>query len=833
MLQAAASSAKRAAVPSWWSAVAVLFVASVLLASTAGAQTRSAAIGLHRAWTTTFYVDGNFDSWPDLAVAFGTSSDIGLLADVTGSGMRSPATYNSGFWHLDTNRDGAVDQTILHGGIGDKPLVADIDRDGRDELVVYRIVPGVGGVYLFLNVSTGQTSQVTFGGEARDVPLLGDMDGDGVQDLVLYRNGLWYVSLGRTGAVSRTYRFGGASDGRDVPLVFDYDGNGTDDLVIFRNGAWYVSTAPVFVNGVGSPANSPTGVQFAFGMGGDRPLYFGRGAVETADQQAARLLQQATFGPTAAEITRVKAMGVVAWVDDQLNKPKTSYSAFPWYPASRPQTPTGQTWPFCTYAQYTTTAYNASTPCNCNNQAGTTNQCQRDVYGIFQLQKQFFVNALYAPDQLRHRVAWALSQIIVTSALQDPIAYANRDYQQLLLDHAFGNFATLLTQVTVNPFMGNYLDTVNNRKGAGTRQPNENYAREILQLFSIGLWELRDDGTMLLDAFGNPVPTYDQSDITELSRVYTGWVYPPLPGQTVRLNATVSYHAPMAALETEHDTGAKRVLDLGTLSAGVTAAWDVTNANNLIFTHPNVGPFVAKQLIQHLVTSNPSPTYVRDVVAVFNNNGSGVKGDLRATVRAILLHPEARAPRNPVVSSFGKLKEPVLLVTSALRALGAQSDGVDPITRVRAMGQDVYASPTVFNYYPADYVVPGTELAGPSFGIFDATTYFTRANWTYNQLSLGATCSGNVCGVNLDPTVVSSVGTKVDYTSLAAVAADPAALVDMVDNVLLQKSMPTFMRQQIINAVAAYPSATAADRLNRARTAVYLTVSSPRFQTEY
>lgn len=833
MLQAAASSAKRAAVPSWWLAVAVLFVASVLLASTAGAQTRSAAIGLHRAWTTTFYVDGNFDSWPDLAVAFGTSSDIGLLADVTGSGMRSPATYNSGFWHLDTNRDGAVDQTILHGGIGDKPLVADIDGDGRDELVVYRIVPGVGGVYLFLNVSTGQTSQVTFGGEARDVPLLGDMDGDGVQDLVLYRNGLWYVSLGRTGAVSRTYRFGGASDGRDVPLVFDYDGNGTDDLVIFRNGAWYVSTAPVFVNGVGSPANSPTGVQFAFGMGGDRPLYFGRGAVETADQQAARLLQQATFGPTAAEITRVKAMGVVAWVDDQLNKPKTSYSAFPWYPASRPQTPTGQTWPFCTYAQYTTTAYNASTPCNCNNQAGTTNQCQRDVYGIFQVQKQFFVNALYAPDQLRHRVAWALSQIIVTSALQDPIAYANRDYQQLLLDHAFGNFATLLTQVTVNPFMGNYLDTVNNRKGAGTRQPNENYAREILQLFSIGLWELRDDGTMLLDAFGNPVPTYDQSDITELSRVYTGWVYPPLPGQTVRLNATVSYHAPMAALETEHDTGAKRVLDLGTLSAGVTAAWDVTNANNLIFTHPNVGPFVAKQLIQHLVTSNPSPTYVRDVVAVFNNNGSGVKGDLRATVRAILLHPEARAPRNPVVSSFGKLKEPVLFVTSALRALGAQSDGVDPITRVRAMGQDVYASPTVFNYYPADYVVPGTELAGPSFGIFDATTYFTRANWTYNQLSLGATCSGNVCGVNLDPTVVSSVGTKVDYTSLAAVAADPAALVDMVDNVLLQKSMPTFMRQQIINAVAAYPSATAADRLNRARTAVYLTVSSPRFQTEY
>ena len=221
---------------------------------------------------------------------------------------------------------------------------------------------------------------------------------------------------------------------------------------------------------------------------------------------------------------------------------------------------------------------------------------------------------------------------------------------------------------------------------------------------------------------------------------------------------------------------------------------------------------------------------MQDVVAVFNNNGSGVKGDLEATVRAILLHPEARAPRNPVASSFGKLKEPVLLVTSALRALGANSDGVAPIASVRAMQQDVYASPTVFNYYPADYVVPGTNLAGPSFGIFDATTYFTRANWAYNDLAFQGTCTGNVCGRAPEATVVNAVGTKVDFGPFVAVAADPAALVDMVDNVLLQKSMPTFMRQQIINAVAAYPVTSL---LDRARTAVYLTVSSPRFQTEY
>ncbi len=188
MLQAAASRAKRAAVPSWWSAVAVLFVSSVLLASVADAQSRTAAIGLHRAWSTQFYIDGNFDSVPDLAVTFGTSSDIGLLADVTGSGMRSPATYNSGFWYLDTNRDGAVDQTILHGGIGDKPLVGDIDGDGKDELVVYRIVPGVGGC---LPVPQhGHRADVA---GRRSVAKRGTSrcsatwTGTGSQDLVLYR----------------------------------------------------------------------------------------------------------------------------------------------------------------------------------------------------------------------------------------------------------------------------------------------------------------------------------------------------------------------------------------------------------------------------------------------------------------------------------------------------------------------------------------------------------------------------------------------------------------------------------------------------------------------
>jgi uncharacterized protein (DUF1800 family) len=819
----AATGAGRAAVPSRWLAATALFVSAVLLASVADAQSRAAAVGLYRGWASHFYLDGDFDSIGDKAIAFGGPGEIGMLADIKGSGVRSPATFNpsTGLWRFDTDGDGTADVSIYFGGVGDKPVVGDMDGDGKDDLVVWR-----NGTWLVSTTGDGRVnSWYSFGGYSQDIPLLADMNGDGALDLIIYRDGNWYVSTRRDGNGDLAYRFGGTSDGRDIPIAFDYDGDGVGDIAYFRNGRWYVSTRR---DGVAN-------VVFHFGMSGDRPLYFGRGAIESVDVQAARLLQQATFGPTLTEIARLKSMGIPAWIDDQLAKPITFLPGFPWYPAARPTPPTNPppatSWPLCTHAMYTTTAWNSASPCNCSDVAGTTNRCQRDVYSAVQLQRGFFVAAFTAQDQLRQRVAWALSQLLVTSSLQDPIAYANRDYQQLLMNYAFGNYFDLLNNVSFSPFMGNYLDSVNNRKAAGTRQPNENYAREILQLFTIGLWELNPDGSLLLDVYGNPIPTYDQADITELSRVYTGLVYPPLPGRATALNSTVNYAAPMAALETEHDTGPKRILDLGTIGY-VSTAWDITNANRAIFSHPNVGPYVSKHLIQQLVTSNPSPAFVRDVAAVFANNGAGVRGDLRAVVRAILLHPDARAPRNPVTSAFGKLKEPVLLVTSLLRALGATSDGVDPIFRTRVMGQDVYASPTVFNYYPADYTLPGTNLAAPPFGIFDATTYFSRTNWIYNQVTLGASCTGNVCGPAADTSYVGAVGTRVDYSSLVALAADPAALVDRVDELLMQKTMPKFMRQQIINAVAAYGT-SAAELLNRARTAVYLTASSPRFQTEF
>jgi hypothetical protein len=250
---------------------------------------------------------------------------------------------------------------------------------------------------------------------------------------------------------------------------------------------------------------------------------------------------------------------------------------------------------------------------------------------------------------------------------------------------------------------------------------------------------------------------------------------------------------------------------------------------------------MSKQLIQQLVTSNPTPDYVRRVVNVWNNNGAGIRGDLKAVVRAILLDPEARAPRNPVRSKFGKLKEPVLYATSLLRQLGATSDGVALRTPLSNMAQNIFNSPTVFNYYNAEYVVPGTSLYGPAFEIFDATLYFQRVNWAYGLL-YSSTCdtggpgSPALCGPGPDATVSGSIGTKIDWTMVKAYVSDPAQMVTYVDNRLLHGTMSKAMRTSIIKAISAIPLSsppTQQQALDRARMAVYLTAISPKFQVEF
>ena len=800
---------------------------------------RWAAVGVFKPATNTFALDGNFDTNPDVTFPFGQAGDVPLLGDLAGSGARGPVLYRAGTWLFDLDRDGVPDKTVAYGLATDIPLMADIDGDGKEDLVLFR-----SGQWR-VNTKADATTQFVFqfGGSRGDIPLLGDVNGDGQVDLIIYNRGTWHVSLNRQAATSASYAHGGASG--EIPIVFDLNADGKDDLVTFNNGVWSAKSL--------SPAATST---FNFGAAGDVPLYFGLGAMPDARLDAARFLHQATFGPVPADIARVQQIGYAAFIDEQLNTPHTQLPYMPWWPQSRPGNPNppAPPNPFCLYSSYAFgVPYNPATPCNCNGQAGTVNQCQRDVYTNFMLQNELFKRALKAPDQLRHRVAWALSQILVTSNMQDPIAYPMRDYQQLLHTHAFGKFEDLLYQITFTPWMGNYLDMVRNDGSVAAQQrgvvPNENYARELLQLFSIGLWELKPDGTMLLDAQNNPIPTYDQDDIVQLSRALTGWAYPPLPGQTPAFGRGINYIGFMVPIEgalngtgstNYHDVGAKSVMGYSQ-AAGARAETDVTWAVKLAANHPNTAVYIGRQLIQQLVTSNPSPAYVQRVVNVWNNNGAGVRGDLRAVVRAILLDAEARAPRNPVMSSFGKLKEPVLLISNLLRGLNGISDGVYLRTPATSMGQNVYNSPTVFNYYQADYQVPGTTLSGPPFQIFDATSYFARTNFIYN-LVYNTTCdtgtgiSPSVCGPAPDQTVFGATGTKINWQSLKSIAPDTAGLVDQVSMQLLNAKLPKAQRIRAINAVSAVPGSspyTNTQLLDRVRMAVYLVAASPLYQVEF
>ncbi|HLX25272.1 MAG TPA: DUF1800 family protein, partial [Usitatibacter sp.] len=355
---------------------------------------------------------------------------------------------------------------------------------------------------------------------------------------------------------------------------------------------------------------------------------------------AVRLVEQGTFGPTDALVAHVQAIGAQGWLNEQFAAPPSQYPSFAYVP------PGAQV--FC------------ATNSNPN--------CIRDNYSLFLLQNAFFRNALSGPDQLRQRVAFALSQILVTSGVVVNMPYGMARYQQMLLDHAFGNFSDVLTEVTLSPVMGDYLNMVNNDKSNGTVNPNENYAREILQLFSIGVWELNPDGTQKLDATGSPIPTYPQAIIDGYANLFTGWTYPPLPGATPRNHNPKNFSSDMVGVAAEHDFGVKVLMNSAVDTPGKSMPNDLAFGIQSIMQHPNVGPFIGKQLIQKLVTGNPSPAYVARVGAVFNDDGTGVKGNLRAVVNAILMDPEARGDAQSA-ATYGKLREPVLFVTGAARAV--------------------------------------------------------------------------------------------------------------------------------------------------------------------
>jgi uncharacterized protein (DUF1800 family) len=523
--------------------------------------------------------------------------------------------------------------------------------------------------------------------------------------------------------------------------------------------------------------------------------------MSTTDAQ--RLLEQATFGPTPSEVTRVAALGFNNYIAEQVASTGSSYAGFTYVPHTAPAN--------C--------KYDASAP------TGASSICARDNYSLYQVQRQFFENALTRPDQLRQRVAFALSQIFVVSGTEIYEAYGMAAYQNMLLNDAFGNFRQLLQDVTLSPVMGYYLNMAQNAKAdpSDGSEPNENYARELMQLFTIGLYELNPDGSPMLDANNNPQPTYSQSTVEGFAAIFTGWTFPPLAGSAVSFgSAPVNYQGSMVSVAAYHDTSAKVILNGQATPAGQTPEADLKLALDAVFNHPNVGPFISKQLIQHLVTSNPSPAYVARVAAVFNNNGAGVRGDLQAVVRAILGDDEARGAA-PANADAGHLREPALYVTTLMRGLGAQSDGVYLRNVMSGMGQPLFTPPTVFNYYPPGYQLPGTTTLAPEFFIQNAATALARNNFV-NQMVFNG-------GATPDPTVTASTGTTVNLNALlGSPAYTPDQLVDELNSLLMHGSLSSAAHAAIVTAVNAAPTS---DPLGQIKAATYLLATSPQFQVEH
>jgi uncharacterized protein (DUF1800 family) len=507
---------------------------------------------------------------------------------------------------------------------------------------------------------------------------------------------------------------------------------------------------------------------------------------------AVRLLEQSTFGPNDAMVSHVLAVGTPGFLAEQFAASGSHYTSSQYVPFGA------------------STTYCPTDP---------DPQCHRDYYTLFQLQNDFFKNALAGNDQLRQRVAFALSQILVTSGLDINVAYGMATYQQIFLDRAFGNYEDTIKAVTLSSVMGDYLNMVNNDKPVVGVNPNENYARELMQLFSIGLWELNAYGTPLLDAAGQPIPTYDQNTVEGFAHVFTGWTYPLLPGVPQRTHNPKNFLGDMVGVASNHDTGAKQLLEGFVEPANLDMNSDLASALHNVFMHPNVGPFISKQLIQKLVTGDPTPQYVARVTAVFNDNGSGVRGDMKAVVQAVLLDPEARGDVK-LDPGYGKLREPVLFTAAAARAVNAASDGVYFGPASAGLGQNLFYSPSVFNYYPPDHVLPGTTSVAPEFALLNSSTFINRDN-VANTLAFGT--------IAPQSTYPGATGTQPDWSALQASAGDANALADKLDALLLHGAMPPAMRAALVSAIGAVP---ATDTLTRAKTGFYLVITSSEYQVE-
>ncbi len=529
------------------------------------------------------------------------------------------------------------------------------------------------------------------------------------------------------------------------------------------------------------------------------------------DAQAARFLAQASFGATASEIAQLKSVGLENWVDQQLRMDRNQ---------------TG------THLAYVRTQIPLPVP-------------QGTQVTVDPLYHSFWRQAMLGNDQLRQRVAFALSQILVISAAdaalgQSPHTIAS--YLDILADNAFGNYRDILQTVSTHPAMGQYLTALGNRGDAG-RTPDENYAREVMQLFTIGLFELNLDGSLKM-ANGAPVETYDMDDIRNLARVFTGWSWgnegnpDPVNGRFFGNPADAMRRViPMQFYPQYHSPDAKVFLS-ASIPAGTNGQQALRTALDTLFNHPNTAPFVSRQLIQRLVASNPSPQYVQRVATAFTAGryttasgyysvGGGTRGDLRATVAAVLLDPEARDAANLASNDWGKLREPVLRLATAMRSFeaGSQSGNFRIGNIDNSLFQTPMRAPSVFNYFRPGYVPPNTtaatkNLVAPEFQIAHEVSVATWSNTMQNWIGNGF---GSTAAGQTGPDI------RISAATARGLAVDPARLVDHVNLMLTYNTMTTATRDTIRTAVGTIPMTATNAAANRVNLALYLTMMSPEF----
>jgi uncharacterized protein (DUF1800 family) len=490
-------------------------------------------------------------------------------------------------------------------------------------------------------------------------------------------------------------------------------------------------------------------------------------AQSVSARAAARLLDQATWGPTPASIAEVQSIGIEKWLQAQF---AADSSDLPDQPILNAQ--------------------------------GTSNT------DLAPVQEAFFQNAVGGNDQLRQRVAFILSQIWVVSATSGvPDAYAYPPYWRIFRDNAFGNYRDVIEAVSLSPAMGRYLNMANNNKGNAAKNiaPNENYARELMQLFTIGLTQLNPNGTP-----SSQSPTYDQSVVTDTARLLTGWTYPTAPGATAKTNNPAYYFGQMFAVESEHDATSKTIVGNVVVPAGQTAEQDLESLLDTLMAQPSMAPFISQQLIQHLVTSNPSPAYVQRIAQVFQNDGTGVTGNLQAVISAILTDEEARAgdaSPSAVTANFGHLREPILFMTDVLRGLNATLATTNAAASSASnLSEDLFYAPSVFSYFsPQSRTQNG--LLGPEFQIYSTQTAATRGD-IVNSLLYGTLS-----------------GIKVDLSSFTALAGNTSQLLDAIASAFLHGAMSTQLETAATSAVNAQSTALA-----KAQAALYMVLTSSEYQ---